>query len=91
MKHRLPVWCVTGLAFSAACWLAVSPSPVSPRSNSPSADSPLADDTSLAMPQVGEHWLRVLSPTVLELTLITTQAEDGRGAAWNWVNEQGHL
>jgi hypothetical protein len=41
---------------------------------------------SLAMPQVGEHILRVLSPQLLELTLITTQEKQGAPvSAWDFV------
>jgi hypothetical protein len=43
---------------------------------------------SLAMPQVGEHGLRVLSPTLLELTLVTTQAKQGGPVdRWDFVGE----
>jgi hypothetical protein len=41
---------------------------------------------SLALPQVGEHGLRILSPTVLELTLITTKKnETSPVSAWDFV------
>lgn len=41
------------------------------------------------MPAIGAHGLRVLSPNVLELTLITTKAKDpARVTAWDFVNDQ---
>jgi hypothetical protein len=43
---------------------------------------------SLAMPQVGEHTLRILSPTLLELTLITTQPRQGAPVdRWDFIGE----
>ena len=45
----------------------------------------LAENT-LALPAVGDQQLRVLTPTVLELTLITTKAEtNAPPAEWNFV------
>jgi hypothetical protein len=41
---------------------------------------------SLALPQVGEHTLRILSPTVLELTLINTKkSESSPVSTWDFV------
>lgn len=42
----------------------------------------------LEMPAVGAHSLRVLSPTVLEMTLITTKPPEGRAARWDFADEQ---
>src|SRR4051812_42989572 len=41
----------------------------------------------LALPAVGSHELRILSPTVLELTLVTTKAAGGRVEQWDLVDE----
>jgi hypothetical protein len=47
------------------------------------------DTNSLAMPAIGDHGLRIISPTVLELTLINTKAKDPAGvSAWDFVNDQ---
>jgi hypothetical protein len=43
----------------------------------------------LAMPPVGGQWLRVLSPTVLEVTRITTKQPDAPPAEWDFVDENG--
>jgi hypothetical protein len=43
----------------------------------------------LQMPPVGAHRLRVLSPTLLELTLITTQQPQGRPDQWDFVRDSG--
>lgn len=43
---------------------------------------------SLAIPQVGEHNLRILAPNLLELTLITTQAKIGAPIdRWDFVGK----
>ncbi|MDF2440470.1 MAG: endoglucanase [Abditibacteriota bacterium] len=45
----------------------------------------------LVMPAVGAHHLRILSSTLLELTLITTKQPESRIEQWNWVNDQNQL
>ena len=46
----------------------------------------------LALPNVGEHQLRILSPTVLELQLITRKDPDpAQLATWNFVNASQQL
>lgn len=48
----------------------------------------LPDENTLAMPEVGWHQMRVLSPTLLELTLINTKASiQAPPSAWNFVGE----
>jgi hypothetical protein len=48
------------------------------------------DDTNLILPAVGDHALRVLTPTLLELREITTKAPDpAQAASWNFVNASG--
>ncbi len=44
----------------------------------PAADLRLNDSNPLAMPAVGSYGLRILSPTVIELTLITTKDQTHR-------------
>src|SRR4051794_22230469 len=50
----------------------------------------ISDDNPLEMPPVGAHQLRILSPTLLELTLVTTkQADPAPVNRWNFVAENG--
>ena len=50
---------------------------------------PISDDNPLKLLPVGSYGLRILSPTVLELTLITTKKPDpALVSEWNWVD--GH-
>lgn len=50
----------------------------------------ISDDTPLTMPPVGAHQLRVLSPTILELTLITTKKPDPAPVTqWNFATAGG--
>jgi hypothetical protein len=51
------------------------------------ADMEMTDDDPLALPVVGAHQLRLLSSSLLELTLITTKAPDPeRPAQWDFVD-----
>jgi hypothetical protein len=69
--------------------------PLPPPSNPPAAGGadPAAsemDDANLIVPAVGDHALRVLTPTLLELREITTKAPDPAPAtSWNFVNAAG--
>lgn len=45
----------------------------------------------LALPKVGARRLRVLSPTVLELSLVTTKAPDQPPIEWDFVGQDGSL
>src|SRR4051812_28924431 len=50
----------------------------------------ISDGNPLAMPPVGAHQLRVLSPDLLELTLITTKKRDPATATiWNFADSNG--
>ncbi len=54
--------------------------------------APLSDDNPLALPTVGSSELRILSPALLELTLITTKAPDPAPVKeWDFVSESGQL
>ncbi len=54
--------------------------------NAPAANLRLTDDDPLRLPLVGSYQLRVLTPTVLELTLITTKPPDPAAVGqWNFV------
>jgi hypothetical protein len=44
------------------------------------------DDDPLALPVVGAHQLRILSPTLLELTLINTEPANSTVTNWNFVS-----
>ncbi len=51
-----------------------------------SAQHLISDDSPLSLPNVGDYQLRIISPNVLELTLINTKAPDpGRVNAWDFV------
>ena len=55
------------------------------------AESIISDDTPLEMPPVGAHQLRVVSPTFLELTLITTKPPDPAPVEqWNFIDANDH-
>ena len=48
---------------------------------------PLASD--IQTPQIGDHGLRILTPTVLELSLVNTaDSNSGMVDSWNWVDDQ---
>ncbi len=53
-----------------------------------SADPVIRDDQSLRLPQVGDNGIRALSPTLLELTFITTKEPDpAKLQEWDFVSE----
>lgn len=53
------------------------------------ASTVLSDDAPLHLPAVGAHQLRVLAPTLLELTLITTKKPGpAKVEQWDFVDEQ---
>ena len=50
------------------------------------------DDLALALPKVGDHSLRILSPTLLEVRRINSKAPDpARVDAWDFINPSGTL
>ncbi len=50
----------------------------------------ISDERPLTLPAVGARQLRIITPTLLELTLITTKPPDPAPAReWNFVNPQG--
>jgi len=55
------------------------------------SDQTNVNENSLIPPSVGFNQLRVISPTVLELTLITTKPANSRPAQWNFVSGTGQL
>src|SRR5438874_11208916 len=55
-------------------------------------DLRISDDQPLSLPKPGSCELRILSPTLLELTLVTTKKPDpARVEQWNFVNDSGKL
>src|SRR4051812_34237689 len=54
-----------------------------------SAQPAMTDDAPLQLPATGAHQMRVLSPDVLELTLITTKAKDAPVQQWDFVGRNG--
>jgi hypothetical protein len=56
------------------------------------ANDGLTNENPLALPAPGSHHLRVLSPDMLELTLITSKAPDpAKVGQWDFVGEGGQL
>jgi hypothetical protein len=51
----------------------------------------ITDDNPLLVPPVGGYQLRVLSPTLLELTFVTTEPPGGKPASWNFVSAKGDV
>src|SRR3954465_4880665 len=46
----------------------------------------------LRIPKAGDHTLRILSPTVVELALVNTKQPDPAPVdSWDWVNGQGQF
>ncbi|MEO5804163.1 MAG: glycoside hydrolase family 9 protein [Verrucomicrobiota bacterium] len=55
-------------------------------------DLQITDENPMRMPSVGSYGLRILSPTLLEITLITTKQPDPAALTeWNFVNSNGIL
>src|ERR1043165_7182289 len=50
-----------------------------------------AAENHLAIPTIGEHHLRIITPTLLELSLVTTTVPDGRVSVWDFVADDGTL
>ena len=58
----------------------------------PASNVLLDDSAPLYLPAVGDHQLRLLSPTLLELMLVTTKAPDPAPVTqWNFVDSNGNL
>lgn len=56
------------------------------------ADLKLTDDQPLQLPPVGSYQLRIITPSVLELTRVTGPPEGAsKTAGWNFVDAAGHL
>jgi hypothetical protein len=56
------------------------------------ADDAVTNENLLALPAPGHHQLRILAPTLLELTLITTKAPDpAKVEQWDFVGDDGKL
>lgn len=49
------------------------------------AQTGLLDNANLPMPRPGDHRLRVLSPSLLELVLINTKRPSAPVDSWDWV------
>src|SRR5882762_947831 len=58
--------------------------------DSGAADLRLSDDEPLRLPPAGSYQLRVLSPSLLELTLVTAKkSETDRAGPWDFVDDRG--
>jgi len=55
----------------------------------PGEETLISDNNPLTMPPVGAHELRIVSPHLLELTLITTKQQDADVTVWNFVGSDG--
>jgi hypothetical protein len=52
----------------------------------------LAENTAIRLPRVGDHQVRVLTPTLLEVQRITTKAKDPATVTeWNFVDGSGNF
>jgi hypothetical protein len=49
----------------------------------------ISDDNPLTMPAIGAHQLRIISPNLIELTLITTKKPDAAPTVWNFISANG--
>ena len=79
-----------GMSFKRRCLCLLGAAFVCGRSGaSLCPQPPLTNDASLAMPQVGQNELRILTPTLLELRLITTKALTAGVGQWNFVTGAG--
>jgi hypothetical protein len=90
-----PVVPVTSSAASTPSSTSASPAASSvPATGTSSNNAPTGnemDDTNLILAAVGDHALRVLSPTLLELRQITTKAPDpATVSTWNLVDANGN-
>ncbi len=52
-------------------------------------ESRITDDDPLLMPPVGAYEIRVLTPQLLEITLITTKTAGARLQRWDFVDDRG--
>jgi hypothetical protein len=52
---------------------------------------PSPGEDPLNLPTVGDHRLRIVSPTILELSLVTTMKPGGSVEQWNFVNSAGRV
>ena len=78
-------WFVLGLVLTLGSG---APQPAATKSGTASA---LPAENVLALPAIGDQQLRVLTPTLLELTLITTKEPGAPPAEWNFVGENFKL
>jgi len=53
------------------------------------ANARKADEALLALPVIGDHRLCILTPTVLELSLVTTEKAGGHVEQWDFVSDGG--
>jgi hypothetical protein len=82
MISRYPEILLIALALAA---------PVPATERRAAAPVPRVAENLLALPAVGDHALRIIAPTVLELLLVTTEPPGGRPAAWDFVEGSGTL
>ncbi len=81
-KNNKTIFASSLRAFLAAMMLVI----LSGVGASAQTDMRITDVNPMAMPQPGAYGLRVLTPTMLELTLISTKAKDGAVTNWNFVS-----
>jgi len=66
--------------------------PLPGRSGSTATGNPVNDDTVLTLPKVGDHRLRIISPTLLEVQHINSKQPDpARVGDWDFINTSGQF
>src|SRR6266568_4058699 len=87
MAHRLVTNTLIVIVLACAlCSGGQWEGPASTRSALAAPVPPLDEDL-LALPAVGDHRLRVITPTLLELSLVTTEKPGGRPERWDFVED----
>jgi len=91
-SHRDPV--IQPYGFRRVLWfLALGMLAIGLALASRAAQSPPMDDSNpLRMPVIGDHQLRLITPTLLELTMVTTATtNEPVPVQWNFVDTNGNL
>ncbi|HLJ57534.1 MAG TPA: glycoside hydrolase family 9 protein [Chthonomonadaceae bacterium] len=93
-RLRARLAAVSFVAASVACALAGTARTAGPAAVSRAGHAPLPNlglYDSLRLPAVGDRRLTILTPTLLELSLITTEPPGGRPGRWDFVGADGSL
>src|SRR5579872_6483363 len=86
---RLCVCFASFATMSRIVWLALALA-IGLQMNAAPTNTRLSDDEPLLLPPVGSYQLRILTPTLLELALVTTKAPDPAPTVeWGFVDPNG--